>query len=219
MLWNRIAALFGKRDNIKPTGAPQVAVKPPPPPNPPGLRHIWNAPPQQRRSSWPFVVQQLDSVAVEAALQACYALQRAEKRLQREADLLHVQGDYSAEFAAEDAERMREVIAWLRRSLDRGVARATAAGGAGVAFDSDQGAAGNTGGRVERRVVGVGGSVTEVTTFVAGGGGAGDAFVPAPAWCTPGVAPIASYEPESSSCGTTGNDPPADPPTPTQQQE
>lgn len=46
--------------------------------------------------------------------QIIHALRRAERRLQSEADALLRAGDYSAEFPAEDAERMREAIALLQ---------------------------------------------------------------------------------------------------------
>lgn len=46
--------------------------------------------------------------------QVIYAIERAERRLQAEADTLHEQMDYSAEFPSEDAERMREAIELLR---------------------------------------------------------------------------------------------------------
>ena len=42
--------------------------------------------------------------------QIVYALERAESRLRAEADRLSEAGDYSAEFPAEDADRMREAI-------------------------------------------------------------------------------------------------------------
>ena len=45
--------------------------------------------------------------------QIVYALQRAERRLQWQADQLHETGDYAAEMPAEDAQRMREAIAVL----------------------------------------------------------------------------------------------------------
>lgn len=45
--------------------------------------------------------------------QVIYALERARDGLQAEADRLHEQLDYSAEFPAEDADRMREAIALL----------------------------------------------------------------------------------------------------------
>jgi hypothetical protein len=45
--------------------------------------------------------------------QVVYALQRAERRLQWQADQLHDEGDYAAETPAEDAQRMREAIALL----------------------------------------------------------------------------------------------------------
>lgn len=48
--------------------------------------------------------------------QVIFALQRAERRLQAEADSLGSAGDYNAEFPAEDAERMREAIALLSRT-------------------------------------------------------------------------------------------------------
>jgi hypothetical protein len=46
--------------------------------------------------------------------QVIYALERARDQLQSLADKLHDQQDYSAEFPAEDADRMREAIALLR---------------------------------------------------------------------------------------------------------
>jgi chromosome segregation ATPase len=48
--------------------------------------------------------------------QTVYALRRAERRLQAEADRLHEQGDPNAEFAAEDAERIRDAIAIVSAS-------------------------------------------------------------------------------------------------------
>lgn len=45
--------------------------------------------------------------------QVIYALQRARDRLQAEADS-HAPDDYSAEFPAEDADRMREAITLLQ---------------------------------------------------------------------------------------------------------
>lgn len=49
--------------------------------------------------------------------QIVYALQRAERALQLQADLLHEAHDYAAEFPAEDAERMREAVALLQSHL------------------------------------------------------------------------------------------------------
>jgi hypothetical protein len=46
-------------------------------------------------------------------LQIVYALERCERRLRLEAEALSSQGDYSAEFPAEDADRVREAIALL----------------------------------------------------------------------------------------------------------
>jgi hypothetical protein len=46
--------------------------------------------------------------------QVIYALERAERALRAQADELHDAGDYSAEFPAEDADRMREAIDLLR---------------------------------------------------------------------------------------------------------
>jgi hypothetical protein len=46
--------------------------------------------------------------------QVVYLLERAERALRAQADRLHAAGDYSAEFPAEDADRMREAIDLLR---------------------------------------------------------------------------------------------------------
>jgi hypothetical protein len=46
--------------------------------------------------------------------QIVYALERARDALKRQADKLGAQGDYSAEFPAEDADRMTEAIALLQ---------------------------------------------------------------------------------------------------------
>jgi hypothetical protein len=46
--------------------------------------------------------------------QIIYALERAEKQLRASADRLHEAHDYSAEFPAEDADRMREAMGLLR---------------------------------------------------------------------------------------------------------
>ena len=46
--------------------------------------------------------------------QIVYALERARDALKRQADKLGAQGDYSAEFPAEDADRMIEAIALLQ---------------------------------------------------------------------------------------------------------
>lgn len=49
--------------------------------------------------------------------QVIYALERAAAFQQRQADRLHEAHDYSAEFWAEDAERLREAITLLRPLL------------------------------------------------------------------------------------------------------
>lgn len=46
--------------------------------------------------------------------QIIFALERAARRLKFEADRLHDQGDYDAQFPYEDARRMHEAIALLR---------------------------------------------------------------------------------------------------------
>ena len=52
--------------------------------------------------------------AVVDVKQIVYALERQARALQEHADRLHDQLDYSAQFPAEDAERMREAIALLQ---------------------------------------------------------------------------------------------------------
>lgn len=49
--------------------------------------------------------------------QIIYALERQERALQAHADRLSAAMDYSAEFPAEDAERMREAVALLRPNV------------------------------------------------------------------------------------------------------
>jgi hypothetical protein len=61
--------------------------------------------------------------------QVVYALERAERRLQGEADALQAQHDYGAEFPAEDAERMREAVALLRSLAAQPQAEPVAANG------------------------------------------------------------------------------------------
>lgn len=63
--------------------------------------------------AWEPVLEQPGPQVIDVR-QVVYALERAERALRLQADALHVQGDYSAEFPAEDADRMLEAIALLR---------------------------------------------------------------------------------------------------------
>ncbi|MGL4576890.1 MAG: hypothetical protein ACRCV9_19035 [Burkholderiaceae bacterium] len=51
--------------------------------------------------------------------QIVYAIERAERSLQRQADQLIANRDYSAEFPAADAQRMREALTILRSMKER----------------------------------------------------------------------------------------------------
>jgi hypothetical protein len=53
-------------------------------------------------------------IGAEGVRQIIYAMERAERRLQGEAEKLLEAGDYSSEFPAQDAVRMREAIELLR---------------------------------------------------------------------------------------------------------
>ena len=75
-----------------------------------GLTECRGKPMCARCTAW----EKADAAGLIDVDQVVYALERAERRLQSEADRLHDAGDYSAEFPAEDAARMREAITLLR---------------------------------------------------------------------------------------------------------